>query len=107
MVVGADQKFVGALIVPSFETLQDWMREKGLQFTTNEDVVHHPRVLELYKEIIESFNGYFNHVEQIKKFELLPREWTIDSGEMTPKLSLKRKVVMEKYKDAIERIYSE
>jgi long-chain acyl-CoA synthetase len=46
-------------------------------------------------------------VEQIKKFELLPREWTIDSGEMTPKLSLKRKVVMEKYKDAIERIYSE
>jgi long-chain acyl-CoA synthetase len=107
MVVGADQKFVGALIVPSFETLQDWMREKGLQFTTNEDVVHHPRVLELYKEIIESFNGYFNHVEQIKKFELLPREWTIDSGEMTPKLSLKRKVVMEKYKDAVERIYSE
>jgi long-chain acyl-CoA synthetase len=107
MVVGADKKFVGALIVPSFETLQDWMREKGLQFTTNEDVVHHPRVLELYKEIVESFNGYFNHVEQIKKFELLPREWTIDSGEMTPKLSLKRKVVMEKYKDAIERIYSE
>ena len=107
MVVGADKKFVGALIVPSFETLQDWMREKGLQFTTNEDVVHHPRVLELYKGIVESFNGYFNHVEQIKKFELLPREWTIDSGEMTPKLSLKRKVVMEKYKDAFERIYAE
>lgn len=107
MVVGADRKFVGALIVPSFVTLQDWMREKGLQFTTNEDVVHHPRVLELYKELVESFNSYFNHVEQIKKFELLPREWTIDSGEMTPKLSLKRKVVMEKYKDAIERIYAE
>ena len=107
MVVGADRKFVGALIVPSFVTLQDWMHEKGLQFTTNEDVVHHPRVLELYKELVESFNSYFNHVEQIKKFELLPREWTIDSGEMTPKLSLKRKVVMEKYKDAIERIYAE
>ncbi|NDA61923.1 MAG: long-chain fatty acid--CoA ligase [Chitinophagia bacterium] len=107
MVVGADRKFVGALIVPSFATLQDWMREKGLQYTTNEDVVHHPRVLELYKELVESFNNYFNHVEQIKKFELLPREWTIDTGEMTPKLSLKRKVVMEKYRDAIERIYAE
>lgn len=107
MVVGADKKFVGALIVPSFATLKDWMREKGLTYTTNEDVVHHPRVLELYKELVESFNTYFNHVEQIKKFELLPREWTIDTGEMTPKLSLKRKVVMEKYKDAIERIYAE
>jgi long-chain acyl-CoA synthetase len=70
-------------------------------------VVHHPRVLELFKELVESFNTYFNHVEQVKKFELLPREWTIDTGEMTPKLSLKRKVVMEKYRDAIERIYAE
>ncbi len=106
MVVGAEKKFVGALIVPSFQTLRDWMKEKGLTYTTNEDVVHHPKVLELYRGLVESFNQYFNHVEQIKKFELLPREWTIDTGEMTPKMSLKRKVVMEKFKDAIERIYS-
>ncbi len=105
MVVGAEKKFVGALIVPSFSTLKEWMREKDIKFTTNEDVIHHPRVLELYKELVESFNKFFNHVEQIKKFELLPNEWTIDSGEMTPKMSLKRKVVMEKFKDAIERIY--
>ena len=82
------------------------MREKGINYTTNEDVIHHPRVLELYRELIESFNVFFNHVEQIKKFELLPHEWTIDTGEMTPKLSLKRKVVMEKFRDAIERIYA-
>jgi len=59
----------------------------------------------LYKQIIEEYNQNFNHVEQIKRFELLPREWSIETGEMTPKLSLKRKVIMEKYKDAIERIY--
>ena len=106
MVVGSERKFVGALIVPSFSTLKDWMREKGINYTTNEDVIHHPRVLELYRELIESFNVFFNHVEQIKKFELLPHEWTIDTGEMTPKLSLKRKVVMEKFRDAIERIYA-
>jgi len=106
MVVGAEKKFVGALIVPSFHTLRDWMKEKGIAYTTNEDVIHHPRVLELYRGLVESFNQYFNHVEQIKKFELLPREWTIETGEMTPKLSLKRKVVMEKFKDAFERIYS-
>lgn len=106
MVVGAERKFVGALIVPSFPTLKEWMREKGIPFTTNEDVIHHPKVLELYRELVESFNKFFNHVEQIKKFELLPREWTIETGEMTPKLSLKRKVVMEKFGHAIERIYA-
>ncbi len=105
MVIGAEKKFVGALIVPSFSTLKEWMREKGLNYTTHEDVIHHPRVLELYKELVESFNKFFNHVEQIKKFELLANEWTIDTGEMTPKMSLKRKVVMEKCKDAIARIY--
>ena len=106
MIVGAERKFVGALIVPSFATLREWMKEKGLNYTTNEDVVNHPKVLELFRGIVESFNEYFNHVEQVKKFELLPREWTIETGEMTPKMSLKRKVVMEKFKDAIERIYA-
>ena len=105
MVVGADQKFVGALIVPSIANLKEWMRLKGINFTTNEDAVHNPKVLELYKELIESFNKFFNHVEQIKKFELLPQEWSIDTGEMTPKLSMKRKVIMEKFKGAIDRIY--
>ena len=106
MVVGSERKFVGALIVPSFATLKEWMREKEIPYTTNEDVIHHPKVLELYRELVESFNKFFNHVEQIKKFELLPNEWTVDTGEMTPKLSLKRKVVNEKFKDAIERIYA-
>lgn len=106
MVVGAERKFVGALIVPSFLTLKEWMKEKGVNYSTNEDAIHNPRVLELYRELVESYNSYFNHVEQIKKFELLPQEWTIDTGEMTPKMSLKRKVVMEKFKAAIEHIYA-
>ncbi|KAF0239895.1 MAG: long-chain-fatty-acid--CoA, partial [Chitinophagaceae bacterium] len=59
MVVGSERKFVGALIVPSFPTLKEWMREKGIPFTTNEDVVHHPKVLELYRELVESFNKFF------------------------------------------------
>jgi long-chain acyl-CoA synthetase len=105
MVVGADQKFVGALIVPSFPNLKEWMKHKDIAFTTNEDVIHNPQVLGLYREIIDSFNNFFNHVEQVKKFELLPHEWGIDTGELTPKMSLKRKVVMEKYRDAVERIY--
>lgn len=105
MVVGAEQKFVGALIVPSMANIKEWMQHKGLVFTTAEDAIHNPKILDLYKELIDSFNESFNHVEQVKKFELLPNEWTIESGELTPTLKLKRKVIMEKYKAAIERIY--
>jgi long-chain acyl-CoA synthetase len=105
MVVGADQKFVGALIVPSIPNLREWMKHKGIPFTTNQDAINNPQVLHLYKELIESFNTFFNHVEQIKKFELIPDEWGVDTGELTPKLSMKRKVIMEKFKGAIERIY--
>jgi long-chain acyl-CoA synthetase len=64
-------------------------------------------VQDLYKNEVEHYNTFFNHVEQIKKFELLPSEWSIETGEMTPKLSIKRKVIMEKNKEAIKRIYSE
>lgn len=105
MLVGAGRKFVGALIVPAFSNLRDWCRKQNITDASNEAIIHHPKVAELYKDVIENFNKYFNHVEQVKKFELLPDEWTIDTGEMTPKLSLKRKVVMEKYNDAVEKIY--
>jgi long-chain acyl-CoA synthetase len=105
MVVGAEQKFVGALIVPSIPNLREWMRLKNIPFVTNEDAVNNPEVHRLYKDLVDSFNKFFNNVEQVKKFELLPNEWTIESGELTPTLKLKRKVIMEKYKYACDRIY--
>jgi long-chain acyl-CoA synthetase len=106
IIVGAEQKFVGALIVPSLPNLKEWMRQNSIPFTTVQEAINNPNVLALYRELIEAFNKFFNHVEQIKKFELLPTEWSVDTGEMTPKLSLKRKIIMEKYKDAVDRIYS-
>ncbi len=106
MIIGAEQKFVGALIVPSMPNLKDWMLAHQIPFTSNEDAVHQPAVRAMFKEVVESFNQNFNHVEQVKKFELLPEEWTIESGELTPTLKLKRKVIMEKYRPATERIYS-
>lgn len=106
MLIGAERKFVSALIVPSFPNLKDWCRKNGVTESNNDEMIKSTKVLEMYKELVESFNKFFNHVEQVKKFELLPNEWSVDTGEMTPKLSLKRKVVMEKYRDAIERMYS-
>ncbi len=105
IVVGPERKFAGALIVPSFENLKEWAKQNKISFGTIHDLVRHPAVLEMYKHVVEEFNQQFNHVEQIKKFELCPTEWTVDGGELTPTLKLKRKVITEKYKDAIERIY--
>ncbi|MGZ3922625.1 MAG: AMP-dependent synthetase/ligase [Flavisolibacter sp.] len=106
IVIGSERKFVGALIVPSFPNLHDWCRKNNVPAPSNEELIRNPKVLELFKDLVESFNKYFNPVEQIKRFELLPYEWTVDTSELTPKLSLKRKVIMEKYKDAVDRIYN-
>jgi long-chain acyl-CoA synthetase len=106
IVVGAERKFVGALIVPNYGNLVAWCRENHIQDGSNEEMIRQPKVVAFYRQLVEYYNQQFNHVEQIKKFELLPNEWGIETGEMTPKLSLKRKVIMEKYKDAISRIYS-
>jgi long-chain acyl-CoA synthetase len=105
MIVGSERKFVGALIIPSFPNLRDWCRHNGVPDAEPEQLIKDPQVQTLYRELVESFNKFFNHVEQVKKFELLPHDWTVETGEMTPKLSLKRKVIMEKYRTAVERIY--
>lgn len=106
MVVGADRKFAGALIVPSFTNLREWCLQNGVPDSTPNDMICNPKVIELYKTEVEKYNQQFNHVEQVKKFELLHTEWNIDGGELTPTLKLKRKVIMEKYHDAIDRIYN-
>jgi long-chain acyl-CoA synthetase len=105
MVIGADQKFVSALIVPAFSTLKEWLHDKNISFETNHKVITYPIVLAHFEEIIKEYNTHFNQVEQIKKFILLPNEWGIETGEMTPKLSLRRKVVTEKFSVEINSIY--
>ena len=106
MVVGSERKFVGALIVPAFASLKEWAYKQGIKESDPEQLIRSEKVKDLYRELVESFNKFFNHVEQVKRFELLSKEWSVDTGEMTPKLSVKRKVVLEKYRDAIERIYA-
>jgi len=106
LIVGPERKFVGALIVPSFTFLQSWMKHENMPFTTREDILKNDVIIKKYRGIVDEINKDFNHVEQIKKFELLPKEWSLETGEMTPKMSVKRKVVMEKYKAEIEKIYA-
>ncbi|MGF7232471.1 AMP-dependent synthetase/ligase [Arachidicoccus sp.] len=106
MVMGADEKYVGALIVPSFSALKNWMERHHLIFENNEQAIQHVEVRKRYSAIIKEANGYFNAHEQIKKHMILSKEWTVDTGELTPKLSLRRKVVAEKYKAKINKLFS-
>lgn len=105
MVIGAGKKFVSALIVPSFENLNKWAAKNNVSTDSRETLLKNEKVNQLYHSEVERLNGGLNHVEQVKKFTLLPVEWSIDSGEMTPKLSLKRKTILEKYQVQIDQMY--
>jgi len=110
MVVGEGRKFVSALIVPGVDALQDWCKSKGITWSTLEDVLKHPKVVAKYEDIIAEENPQFSHIEQIKKFQLLPVTWDPikedgSIGELTPTLKLKRRVIREKYDAQIAAMY--
>jgi len=105
MVVGEDHKFTSALIVPSFSNLRNWCDKKGISYNGNDGLVKLPEVKDLFQQAVDKYNQFFSHVEQLKKFELMPQEWTVDGGELTPTLKLKRKVILEKYRNVIEGMY--
>ena len=105
MVVGEDHKFTSALIVPSFPNLRNWCDKKGISYNGNDGLVKLPEVKDLFQQAVDKYNQFFSHVEQLKKFELMPQEWTVDGGELTPTLKLKRKVILEKYRNVIEGMY--
>jgi len=106
MVIGAGEKFTAALIIPSFSNLKAWCQENNVQCDDRQKLMENAPVKELFEKEIRKYDRFFNHVEQVKKFQLLPVEWSTDSGELTPKLSLRRKVIMDKNKEAIAKIYS-
>lgn len=106
MVVGENRKFPTALIVPAYEALQKWCEHKEIPFTSREEMILHPKVIDKYEREMLRLNEGFGQWEKVKKFKLLPQEWTIDGGLLTPKLSLKRKVILQKFENEIENLYA-
>lgn len=105
MVVGENERFPAALVVPAFEELEKWANYKGITYKDKLDLINKSEVIDKYQREIDKANEGLGHWETIKKFVLLPNEWSIDGGELTPKLSLKRKVILQKYEDIILQIY--
>ncbi|WP_319805457.1 AMP-dependent synthetase/ligase [Hymenobacter weizhouensis] len=106
MVVGDGQKFPAALIIPSFDDLKGWCKRNGIDANgSNEDLIKNPKVVKMYEELVQKYNGGFAQWEQVKKIALLPTLWTVETGEMTPTMKVKRKMISENNKDIIESLY--
>ena len=105
VLIGDNLKFVSALIVPGFSKLREWAKQHGIEYKSNEDIIQNTMVIALLQDIVDEYNKLFNQVEQVKRFTLIPREFTIDNGEMTPKLSIRRKQVLANFEKEIDAMY--
>lgn len=107
MVIGENRKFPAALVVPSFNFLKDYCALKGIPFENPLQVIAEQRIKDRLFAEVEKVNAGLGHWEQIKKIELLPTEFTIDGGELTPSMKLRRKPILAKYAAEVERIYAD
>jgi long-chain acyl-CoA synthetase len=107
VLLGDRRKYAAVLIVPDFAALERRLKDLGRPPGTREDLIHRPDVLALYQEIIDALNRELSQFERIKSLALLPTEFTVESGELTPTLKVKRKVVEQKWRDQIEALYRE
>jgi long-chain acyl-CoA synthetase len=105
IVVGENQKFAAALIVPDFNFLKAWCEFKEVEFTTNAEMIKVPRIQKRYKQEVDKYNAFFGETEKIKKYFLLDTEWGFETGEITPTLKLKRKFIISKYQEQISKLF--
>ena len=106
-IIADQRKFVSALIVPVYGFVKDYAKEKGIEYKDMADLLQHPKIIGLFRARIETLQQQFAHYEQIKRFTLLPEPFSMERGELTNTLKLKRSVVAENYKELIEKMYEE
>lgn len=107
VLVGSERKFPAALIVPVWEQLESYCKLKGIEFKSHSELCHHPRIIDLLQRQIDGLTPNLARFEKIKKVAILENEFTIEGGELTPTLKIKRRVIDEKYRDVIEKLYEE
>ncbi|HEY1983902.1 MAG TPA: long-chain fatty acid--CoA ligase [Terracidiphilus sp.] len=105
--VGDKHKFISALISPNFTALEEWARHHGVDAQTREALVVDPRVIAHYGEIVRDVNAGLANFETLKRFRVVPDEWSIDTGELTPSLKLKRRILTARYAAVIDELYAD
>ena len=106
-IIADQRKFVSALIVPVYGFVKDYAKEKGIEYKDMEELLQHPKVIGLFRARIDTLQQQFAHYEQVKRFTLLPEPFSMERGELTNTLKLKRPVVAKNYKDLIDKMYEE
>ncbi|MFC2110939.1 AMP-dependent synthetase/ligase [Bacteroidota bacterium] len=105
-VIGENQKFAAALVVPDFNHLKTYCELKNIEYISETEIVKNPEIKKRILEEIEKFNKTFGDTEKIRKFELIDHEWSIESGELTASLKMRRRIIYEKYEDLINKIFN-
>ncbi|MBL7686233.1 MAG: long-chain fatty acid--CoA ligase [Deltaproteobacteria bacterium] len=105
MVLGNNQKYVGAFIIPEWNELNRWVKAEKIEATDAELLLRHEKVLKLFDNIISEVNQKLSQYEQIKRYQLLPKEFTLEAGELTPTLKMKRKIIESKNQEAFQKIF--
>ncbi|MBN2482408.1 MAG: long-chain fatty acid--CoA ligase [Bacteroidales bacterium] len=106
MVIGENQKFASAIISPDFPFLHNWSSMHNISFQDNKELIQNPDVIARYQKEVSEINKHMGQTEQIKRFRLVHEEWNQDTGELSPTLKLRRKILAEKYADLIREIFS-
>ena len=106
-VVGDSKKYIAALLIPQFELLEKWAKGNGISFNSREELINHPAVINMYDEKVKKVNENLARYEQIKKFRLLPTAFSEETGELTPTLKMKRRVIHQKFGKEIDSCYKE
>ena len=105
MVCGEGEKFPVALVVPDFAQLREYCKFKEIPYTTNEDMITHLEIIQKIEKEINELNENFAQYERVKKIKLMPKLWSVESGELTPTLKLKRKIITQNNKHLIDALY--
>ena len=105
IILGENQKYAAALIVPDFIFLRAWCEHKGHEYTSDKEMIKNPIINKRFRKEIDHFNKFFGNTEQIQNFELIDHEWSLETGELTANLKLKRSYIYHKYKDEVGRLF--
>jgi len=105
--VGDRHKFASVLISPNFAALEDWAQKQGISALTRRELVADPKVIALYGDIVSGVNSGLANFETMKRFRVVAEEWTIETGELTPSMKLKRRVLTERYAGLIADLYAD
>jgi long-chain acyl-CoA synthetase len=105
LVLGENQKYAAALVVPDFNHLRTWCEHKGIGYTTDKEMIKLAEVRKRFKKEIDHYNKFFGDTERLHSFELIDHEWSVETGELTANLKLKRNYILDKYKEEVGRLF--